>query len=136
MATQDKLVIKSIVSFSVYPTAVLNSQFKNVKVLGIIDSTMARDLGTGVDELHANVFSSLPGGTPNDPDAYLYVRVEFANGSRKILGLPWIKESSIVVSNYTVINAKISGVKPSDWDQILALLGSNGYDQVELTAGN
>lgn len=136
MATQDKLVIKSILSFSVYPTAVLNSTFKNVKVLGIIDSSMARDLGTGVDELHANVYNSLPAGTPNDPDAYLYVRIEFANGARQILGLPWIKESSIVISNYTVINAKISGVKPSDWDDILALLGANGYNQVELTASN
>lgn len=97
---------------------------------------MARDLGTGVDELHANVFSSLPSGTPNDPDAYLYVRIEFASGQRQILGLPWIKESSIVVSDYTVINAKISGVKASDWDQILALLGANGYNQVELSAGN
>jgi hypothetical protein len=136
MATQDKLPIKSVVSFTVYPTAVLNSKFSNVKVLGVIDSSMARDLGTGVDELHANVFSSLPVGTPNDPDAYLYVRIEFPNGQRQILGLPWIKESSIVVSNYTVINAKISGVQPADWDQILALLGANGYNQVELTAGN
>ena len=136
MATQDLLVQKSVVSFSVWPTAVLNSQYKNVKVLAVIDSSTARDLGTGVDEIHANVFGSLPSGTPNDPDAYLYVRIEFPSGQRQILGLPWIKESSIVLSDYTVINAKISGVKPSDWDQILALLGSNGYNQVELTAGN
>ncbi|MNF08038.1 hypothetical protein D3C80_2083490 [compost metagenome] len=64
------------------------------------------------------------------------MRIEFASGQRQILGLPWIKESSIVVSDYTVINAKISGVKASDWDQILALLGANGYNQVELSAGN
>lgn len=136
MATQDKLVIKSVVSFSVYPTAVLNSKFSNVKVLGIIDASIARALGTGVNELHANVFSSLPSGTPNDPDAYLYVRIEFPSGQTQILGLPWIKESSIVVSDYTVINAKIAGVTPADWDQILALLGANGYNQVELSAGN
>lgn len=107
-----------------------------MKVLGIIDSSTARDLGTSVDELHANVYGSLPNGTPNDPDAYMYVRIEFSNGNRQILGIPWIKESSIVVSNYSVINARISGVTPADWDQILALLGANGYNQVELSAGN
>lgn len=136
MATQDKLVAKTTVSFSVYPTAVLNSKFQNVVILGILDSTTARDLGTAVDELHANVFNSLPAGTPNDPDAYMYVRIQFANGQRQILGIPWIKESSIVVSNYTVIQARIAGVTPADWEEILALLNANGYNQVELKAGN
>lgn len=133
MSVQDKLIPKSTVSFSVYPTAVLPSSYKNVKVLGIIDDTTARALGHSVEEKHVNVYPSLPAGTPDDPTAYMYVRIQHASGELETLGLPWIRESTIVSMNFDVIYAKISQVQPSDYENILALLGANGYDHVELS---
>jgi hypothetical protein len=134
MATQDLLIPKSTVSFSVYPAAALPSSYKNVKVLAIIDDTTARALGHSVQEKHVNVYPSLPAGTPDDPTAYMYVRIQHPSGEFEILGLPWIRESTIVSMNFDVLYAKISQVKPDDYEHILALLGANGYDHVELSA--
>lgn len=134
MATQDLLIPKSTVSFSVYPAAALPSSYKNVKVLGIIDDTTARALGLSVQEKHVNVYPSLPAGTPDDPTAYMYVRIQHPSGEFEILGLPWIRESTIVSMNFETLYAKISQVKPDDYENILALLAANGYDHVELSA--
>ncbi|MND14819.1 hypothetical protein D3C87_1396810 [compost metagenome] len=136
MATQEKLKAKDTVSFSVYPTAVLPSSYKNVKVLGIIDDTTARALGLSVEEKHVNVYNSLPIGTPDDPTAYLYVRIQHPSGEFEILGLPWIRESTIVSLNFNTITAKISQVSPDDYEDILAVLASAGYNHVELSTSS
>ncbi|MNP71325.1 hypothetical protein D3C76_1676970 [compost metagenome] len=87
-----------------------------------------------MQEKHVNVYPSLPAGTPDDPTAYMYVRIQHPSGEFEILGLPWIRESTIVSMNFDVLYAKISQVKPDDFEHILALLGANGYDHVELSA--
>lgn len=132
MSVQEKLIPKNTVSFSVYPTAVLPSAYKNVLVLGIIDDTTARALGLSVEEKHVNVYNSLPVGTPDDPTAYMYVRIQHPSGVTEILGLPWIRESTIISLNFNTIHATISDVGPDDYEHILAVLASAGYDKVQL----
>lgn len=89
----------SVVSFEVYPTSVLGNDFKNVTVKAILDSETARTAvpgGFDAAALHANVYSSLPEGTPNNYTRYNYVKIAYPSGATAILGIPWIKAASVV----------------------------------------
>lgn len=134
--TQEQLPILSNVSFNVYPSAILGATFTNVRVLGILDASIARQLGLDTAAMHANVYPTLPPGTPNDPTGYLYVRIQHQSGEQQILGLPWIKSETIVALNYNTINAKISNVTPEDSERVLAALNANGFNAIEITFGN
>ncbi len=88
-----------VVSFEVYPTAVLGNDFKNMTVVAILDAETARTAmpgGFDAPAMHANVYNTLPEGTPNNYTRYNYVKLKHPNGTIRILGIPWIKPESIV----------------------------------------
>lgn len=95
----ELLKLGDVVNFEVYPTAVLGNDFKNMTVAAILDAETARTAmpgGFDAQAMHANVYNSLPDGTPNNYTRYNYVKLKYPNGSIRILGIPWIKPESIV----------------------------------------
>jgi hypothetical protein len=132
MATQDQFPLSKQVSFEVYPSLILGNNFKNVKVMGIVDADTARMLGLDAPAMHANVYPTLPQGSVDAYDEYLYVRVKHSNGQQSILGLPWIKTSSVQVLDYTNVMVRVGNVNPGEAEKILEALAANGFHQVEI----
>lgn len=126
MAVQDKLSFGSIVSLDVYPSQILGSNFTDVKVLGIFDRTTA-NLMTDVDGLHANVYPFLPNGSPENAGDYQYVKLQHLNGSISIIGLPWIIEESISVSNKGKLTIVIDDITIDDREKIITAINAVGY---------
>lgn len=132
MATQEQFPLSKQVSFEVYPSLMLGNNFKNVKVMGIIDADTARMLGHDAPAMHANVYPTLPPGVVDAYDEYLYVRVKYSNGQQAILGLPWIKAATVQVLDYTTVTVKVGNVNPGDAEKIVEALAANGFNQVEI----
>lgn len=131
MSEIDSSHIGKIVSFTVYPAAILGSAFNHVKVLGILDAASAFQF---VDpaSLHANVYPTLPGGTPNDYKAYTYVKIQFQNGEVTCVGMPWIETGSLTVHEGTTMRVTIYNTSASELQRLREALISNGFNTFEV----
>lgn len=126
----DLLKPGEVVSFEVYPTSVLGNDFKNLTVAAILDAETARTAipgGFDAPAMHANVFNSLPEGTPNNYNRYYYVKLKHPNGTFRILGIPWIKPESItsIVVNRGIFT--IDGIGIDDVNIIRQAIAGAGY---------
>lgn len=133
MSILQALPILSTVSFEVYPSSILGTRFTRVKVEGILDAHTARSLGFDPWALHANVYPTLPAGTPNDPTAYLYVKVKLSSGGSEIVGVPWIRPDSITELQLKTAQIKVLNVGPDDLPKIVQALSANGFAAHEVT---
>lgn len=125
--------LKGTYSFNVYPVALYGTGFKNVVVMGILDQETANLAGFDTVAEHAAVYATLPTGTPNDPSAYNYLKVRLPSGATKILGLPWIIESSIEEVNLGTFTLKIANQSANDQQAIINALTANGFNAVDIS---
>lgn len=126
------LEIKQVYSFDVYPVALLGNNFKNVTIVGVMDQEQAnREIDT--QALHIQVYPTLPAGTPNRPDGYNYVKIKFPSGNTTILGMAWIKDSTVVQVSTSTITAVISNVAPTDVSRLRDALIQNGFSNIQLS---
>ena len=126
------LIVHSYVTFSVYPTSVLGTGFRNMKVMMLMDEASARQF-VDTRAMHAKVFSSLPAGTPTVPDDFTFVKLlNPANGAISYIALEWINEATIVVETTRIMRLTIENVSAEDRPRIIAALSSNGFTATEL----
>jgi hypothetical protein len=89
------------ISFEVIPDAYLSNNFTNVVLEMVATPRIAQALGLDIAVAHRNVYPSLIAAgvsVPNDPTQYNYVRVTFDGGESVILGVPWIRDGSLVIA--------------------------------------
>lgn len=123
----DILTRGDVVSFTVYPIAILGTKYISVKVLSILDYETAKSF-VDVDALHRNVYPTLPiGVVPNDPSQYDYVKVRFSSGNYDIIGLPWINAATIVVSSSQTIQLTFINISPTDQNRLRQIVQANGF---------
>lgn len=85
-------------------TSILKSEYRGVKVLGVVSSDIAMTL-SDVKSLHLQIKPYIQ-GLPNLFSDYSYVIVQHQSGVKDVLGLPWLLETSISMSgmrNYQLI---------------------------------
>lgn len=126
MSIYNYLNFGNVISFDVYPASIIGARFEDVKVLGLLDKDTAK-IWIDADAMHANVWSTLPPGVPNDPDQYQYVKLQHLNGKISVVGVPWIREGSIQVSQKGTLILTVTDVTPQDRDNIVRALAANGY---------
>lgn len=116
------------VSFSVYPVAVLPNSFKDVVFEGTFSAAIAINLGRDIQAMHANAYSSLPAGTvPDDPTQYEWMSVLYASGAREIIGVPYVRASSVVVSGGGTLTLVFKDKTPADIELIQLQLAAVGH---------
>lgn len=126
------LQLKQTYTFEVYPNALLGNGFKNVTVLAIMDQETANQQ-IDTQAMHVQVKPTLPVGSPSRPSDYNYVKLRLANGTTTIIGIPWIKQDTIVQVTSSVIRAVIAGVTPADVPRVRNCLVQNGFNNIEIT---
>lgn len=133
MLSPQQLPVGSIVSFNLYPTAVLGASVSNAKVVvPAMDSSIAVSLGVDIQAIHANVYDTLPASTPNDPTQYPWVGLLLSNGQRLFIGLPYIVDSTLVVASTSNITFTVENVTPDDQNDILQALAGIGFTAVNM----
>ena len=126
MTTLSEVQIGQRFSFQVYPTAIIGNSFADVTMEGNISADIARAYGFDIYSMHANVYPTLPAGTPNDPTQYSYVMVRMANNERQIIGVPWIRQDSITISTGGTFQLTFSNKTQLDLERAIAALSANG----------
>jgi hypothetical protein len=125
--------IGQVISFDVYPAAILGNSFEYVTVLAIMDQSTANGIIDTVGN-HIKMYPYLkPQGTPNDASQYNYIKVRTQSGAITALGMPWINESTIKVWTSQTITAVITGVTASDIPAVQNALISNGFPNISVT---
>lgn len=125
------LNLRGTYNFDVYPAAIIPSTFKNAKVLAIMDRDSAnREIDT--QALHVQVYPYLPVGTPNDPDAYDYVKLLLTSGNTTVLGLAWINADTVELVESRTMMVKIANTKSSDVARVRAALLQLGLHGLEI----
>jgi len=132
-ATLADLPIGSVVSFETYAPAILGTTYNNCTVMSHLDANDARALGSDVQARHANVYPSLPSGTPNDPFSYWFIKVKLINGNVDFLGVPWIRKETITSRQVRVGVFTVEDIGTTDVQNILDILSAADYHKVSVT---
>lgn len=133
MDVNEYFAIDDVISFNVYPSAILGSSFTRVKVLALLDAETAKLFGIDPVALHAAIYPTLPAPdkvTYKKYTDYKYIKVKLPNGTITALGLPWINMASVVVVTSATARFTVGLDTPVEADEIVALLAANGWHNV------
>ncbi len=111
------------VNFNV-KTTVIKSSFNNVTVEGVVTASIAQSIAD-VKSLHLQVRPYIQ-GLPNNFDDYGYVIVRMPNNKKEVIGLPWITESSIQISQKRKYQLILEEVEPEQVEIIRNTLVNRG----------
>lgn len=116
------------INFEVYPAAIFGTTFDRVEVLAFLDAQSAQQF---IDPatLHANVYPTLPSGSPARFDTYSYVKLRLSNGTITCLGLPWIIESTITYEENVTYLITVNNAGGMDYDLLRTALVANGFNE-------
>lgn len=132
MLNPQTLPLFGTVSFDLYPVAMLGIGYKNATLLAVMDAASARSCGVDPVAAHANVFPTLPVGTPNKYNGYPWLKLKLASGQITAIGLPWIKDETFVEVSVKTMRLTIENVAAADQAKVLEALSSNGFSAVEV----
>jgi hypothetical protein len=114
-------------SFSVYPVAVLGTNFKNVLVQSILDADSAQALGLDILAQHALIYPSLPNTTVNNPQKYRYLKIKLPTGLSQIIAMEWINPDTLEAVNLGRFTIVIENESSSKQAKILEALAGNNF---------
>jgi hypothetical protein len=127
MTTINDIAIGQRFSFETYSPGRLGNGFQDVRLEGVMSAQMAANFGVDIYALHQNVYASLPQGTPNDPTQYGWVRFATQSGEYQIIGIPYIRPESIMLSTGGTFNLVFQNKTDTDLQRIMTALSANGY---------
>jgi hypothetical protein len=131
MLNIQDLPLGAMVSFDFHPVAMLGTGYKNAKLLAVLDADTARQFIDPVAK-HANVYPTLPVGTPDKYDGYYYLKLRLANGSIDVVGIPWIKDETFVQVTTKSMRLTVENVAAADQNKVLEALSANGFTAVKV----
>lgn len=109
----------------------ITANYRNVKVLANTNYDMAVGV-TDVDSIHANIYDTLPTGTPRLARDFNYLIIE-VNGEREAVGIPWIKDPVTVVSE-VVFDVQVRGLDQTEGVALIqSALNSRGITDFSIS---
>ena len=127
----QQLTPGKIVSFELYPSTLLGN-IQHMHVDAVINYATANRLGFDPTAMHVRVYPTLPEGTENRADSYQYVMLSKPNDPPVIVGLPWIKENTVVFHQSFNAQIVVENVEPGDETTIRQILHANGFNAVSV----
>lgn len=122
------LQVLGIYSFSVYPVAVLGTNFKNVQLRSILSADDAQAMGFDIIAQNALMSASLPSAIQTtDPTKYTYLRLKFPSGQTQIIAQEWINPATLQTVNLGRHTVTIDNSSSSDGQKILDVLAANNF---------
>lgn len=115
MANISALSPGQIISFDLN-TTLISGGYRAVKLLANVEYSLAVQY-TDVDSKHANIYDTLPDGTPRAAKDFNYLLVEY-NGKIEAVGIPWIKDPVTVIDN-SVFDVQVTGLNLNDGPRLI-----------------
>ena len=117
--------IGKVYTFNTLSPAFLSNTVERVKLMSIMDAESARTFEP-IDQKYAQVYSSLPPGSPKKPSDVTWYLFKAQNGSNVVLADPWIDSTSIEEIKLIDINVSVVRASLSDVDKIRIALSAAG----------
>jgi len=120
-------------SFNTRSPVFLSARIERAKLKSIVDVDIARKFAP-IDQMHAQVYPSLPPGTPNNPAATEYLVFEALNKSTIVFAKTWIEESSLQVIEYVSIHVEIPRANITDVELVRRALSAANIKDFVITS--
>lgn len=124
--------IGKVYSFNTASKLYLGTSIRRAKLVSIMDADSARKFSP-IDQLHAQIYPTLPRGTVNDANAYTYYAFKLENGSTTVLASNWIVENTIELVESINISIMISNATLGDVDRVRHALSAAGIQNFQVT---
>lgn len=127
-----EIFLGDVVSFEVYPSAILGNGFNRVKLLSVLSPADAAKEADVIVK-HTQVLAYL---TAEDKALYAtyrdynYLKIQLPNNSTTVIGIPWIKQTTLAKVTATQGRYDITVDNPSQFDEILSILKARGFTKV------
>lgn len=126
------IYLGDVVSFEVYPSAILGSGFNRVKILSVLSPNDAAKEADVIVK-HTQVLAYLE---PADKVLYAtykdynYLKLLLPNKTTTVIGIPWIKKDTVIKVDSTMGRYDITVDDPTQLDEILAILKARGFTRI------
>ena len=131
MAIDFNDLVGKVVSFQLYPSAIVTDNFTNVKIVATSTHEGVSDKISPA-RLHNMVYATLPEGTPNDYKAYKYLLIKRQDNTITAIGVPWIKENTVTVVGSVELVVTVRNKTIDDVDGLRRVLMENNFTDVEI----
>lgn len=122
------------ISFSVYPAEIIGNDFQYVKLIGMVNASIAESIGLNAYTLHQQVFPLLPRGTaPNSADEYNFIIVEMQNGTKMAIGVPWINLNTLQIHRQSISTVVLADMTTEKVQIVREALAANGIEVVSIS---
>ncbi len=123
---QVSLEIGKVYTFNTLSPVFLGAVITRAKLKSIVDADTARRFAP-IDQLHAQVYPTLPQGSPKDVNASIYYVFEGLNKSSVVLAASWIDMTSVEVIEHIDITIRIPQASLSDIEKARIALAAAGF---------
>lgn len=126
------IYLGDVVSFEVYPSAILGNGFNRVKILSVLSPNDAKK-ESDVIVKHSQVIAYL---TPQDKllystyKDYSYLKLLMPNNTTSIIGIPWIKQNTITKIVSTKGRYDITVDSQEQLNEIINILNARGFTRI------
>ncbi len=117
-----------VISFEVIPSNIIGTNYKHVKLIGIIDAQTAEKLGLNPFTTHVRVYPTLDKGkVKDDANSYSFAYIQLSNGVYQAVGVPWINQNTVVVHTSTSLYLTIENVSVTEQKHIQDAISALGF---------
>lgn len=131
MAEISQSMIGMVLSFQLYPSAILTDDFTDVKLIGLVNHEAA-SVYMSPAQKHATVYPTLPIGTPNDYRLYEYAIIRKQDGKMTAVGVPWIKADTVTVSQTVELLITVRNKSIDDIPRLRQILTQNRFTDIDV----
>lgn len=128
MDVLGKANLRDTVNFSLYSRtqAIININFNGSKILAKLDAESVPAGSVDPYALHANVFGTLPEGTPSSADDYNWLKIRLANGNTTYIGEPYILASTLTVVDGATVAFYVDNANQDVINAVTAAIATTG----------
>ncbi len=120
-----QLALSKVFTFNTLAPAILGTEIKNAKLMGIMDYSMALTYDT-IDLKFRQIYPNLPLGTPDDATVCTYYRFQSESGEKIILADQWIDMTTLQLIEHVNLQVTFTNASLSDIPKIRDSLNALG----------
>ena len=133
MTLASQLNEGDVISFETIAPSILNLKYIQVQFAGLVNWAVARSFDD-IASLHRSLYPSMnQAEIKDDYKSYSYLTFQNSSGKVHVIGVPWIREDTLVVSGSENLNLNFPNISIDKKIYLFQLLKANGFSNFQVT---